>query len=271
MTKTTVITVTFNSAVDLRAFWSGFEPSWAEWIVVDNASTDDSVAVARELGAIVISSPTNLGFSRANNLGAQSATGDVLMFCNPDLSVTGPGIAALANQAAQRRALVAPQLLNSDGSPQENGRGTPFPYRKLRHMLPGEPKRDRYLRFALPDQSIDVVWVMGAAVAASRDTFDAIGGWNERFFIYYEDSDICIRAAKLGIPTELHGAVRWTHGWARDTAKTFSRAAWAHEFRSACMFYRSHLYCVIPWGKTAKMLRRVDRSIAATPTPYQIG
>lgn len=270
MTKASVITVTFNSASELREFWGSFESSWAQWIVVDNASTDDSVAVAQELGATVITSASNLGFSRANNLGAQSAAGDVLIFCNPDVSVTGAGIDELARRAEHRRALVAPQLLNSDGSAQENGRGTPFPYRKLRHMLPGEPRRNRYLRFASSGQRFDVVWVMGAVVAASRATFDALGGWNEKFFIYYEDSDLCIRAAKLGIPTEIDGNVRWTHGWARETARSFSRTAWAYELRSALTFYRCHPYCVIPWGASARMLRRVDREIPPVPASERI-
>src|SRR5437868_3661471 len=86
-----VITVAYNSRADLEEL-RGQAPSGAEWIVMDNASSDGSADLAAELGASVLRSPRNLGFSAANNVAAKSAAGDVLIFCNPDVKTTPEGI-----------------------------------------------------------------------------------------------------------------------------------------------------------------------------------
>lgn len=252
--------MTFNSAATLRHFWSNYEPEWAEWIVVDNGSTDESVEVARALGARVIDTGENLGFSRANNLGAAEACGEVLLFCNPDVTVTPKGVRRLADATAHSNVLLAPQLLNADGSNQENGRGTPYPHRKVAHMFFKRiSERGQYTQVAAANKTIEVVWAMGAAIAMNRSTFEQILGWDERYFLYYEDSDICIRARRAGIGTFIDGSVRWTHGWARETSGRFSFHAWKREFRSAWLFYRSHPYCFFPLGKFGRTLAAIDR------------
>ena len=78
---------------------------------------------------------------------------------------------------------------------------------------------------------------MGAAVAMSRGTFDRIGGWNDEYFVYYEDAEIRLRALESGISTYVDGDVNWQHGWARETSRGFSMAAWKREFASAVKFY----------------------------------
>ncbi|CAN5330186.1 N/A [soil metagenome] len=259
LTNSTLVTVTFNNEPELAHFWSEFDKSF-EWIVVDNNSSDDSVDIARELGARVITLDKNVGFSAANNIGVQAASGDTFIFCNPDVSVTSEGIAELSRIVEATGAVVGPQLLHPDGTLQENGRGAPYPHRKVQHMRASHGKAsERYLRVAERGQLIDVVWLMGAAIAISRETFQRIGGWDEGFFIYYEDADICIRAWNDGTPVRLHGDVRWTHGWARETAGSFSWAAWKHEVRSASRFYRIHHSCVIPVGAESRRLREIDR------------
>ena len=258
--NTSIITVTYNSASVLREFWREYGHSLGEWIVVDNASSDDSVDVARELGARVIAMSDNVGFSRANNRGVQEATGDVLIFCNPDIRVTREGIEQLADQASAEDVIVAPQLLNADGTLQENGRGAPYPHRKVLHMLGGQAtQEDRYSRLARGAELVPVVWVMGAALAMSRNTFTRIGGWDESYFIYYEDADICLRALHDGVQTYVDGNTRWTHGWARETARGLSWRAWRHEVSSASRFYLSHLYLLIPIGRRARRTRSADQ------------
>jgi N-acetylglucosaminyl-diphospho-decaprenol L-rhamnosyltransferase len=256
--RATLITVTHNSSDTLRHFWADAASQGLDWVVVDNASSDDSAAAASALGARVVPSTENLGFSRANNLGARHADSDVLIFCNPDIRVTRDGVRALASHAVSTGGLVAPQLCNSDGTLQENGRGTPFPHRKLRHMFGEHDAQDSYVRLARPGELRQVVWVMGAAVAMTREVFDCIGGWNDRYFIYYEDAEICLRALRMGVPTFVDGDTRWEHGWARETQGAFSRSAWRHEVRSGLRFYLTHPHCVIPVGRAAAELRAVD-------------
>jgi N-acetylglucosaminyl-diphospho-decaprenol L-rhamnosyltransferase len=256
----TVVTVTYNSARDLSLREPHTDPE-IEWIVVDNASTDDSIDLAQRLGASVIAHDRNVGFSAANNIGARKATGDVLIFCNPDVHFDADGVRRLARRAREEKAVVAPQLLNSDGTMQENGRGVPFPHRKLRHFVSkGSEDVDPYLYFAGPDEVREVVWVIGAAVAIHTDEFERLGGWNERYFIYYEDSDFCLRARQRGMRVLLDGSVRWVHGWTRATRGGFNWRAWRSEFRSAVVFYLSHLDCIVPWGRGARALMQVERS-----------
>lgn len=257
--RVTLVTVTFNSAEALRKHWTQFDPSWADWLVVDNASSDNTVEVARSMGARVHRMNRNVGFATANNQARELGTEEVVIFCNPDLEVTQEGIDRLADLALSRPALFAPQLLNVDGSLQENGRGAPYPHRKVGHMFgnPGDGS-SRYLRRAVGAEIQRVVWAMGAAVAARRSVLDRLDWWDGEFFVYYEDHDLGIRALQLGIPTYLDGETRWVHAWARETKRGFRGSAWRNELRSAARFYVKHPYCVLPMMRRGRELRRID-------------
>ncbi|GAB3163887.1 hypothetical protein GCM10027059_18980 [Myceligenerans halotolerans] len=251
-----LITVTYNSARTLTEFWRERPFGRYPWIVVDNASSDGSAHVARELGARVLELPSNQGFSAANNVGARAVDTEVLVFCNPDVTVTEDGIAALADGARRHGGIIAPQLINANGTPQENGRGTPFLTRKLRHLfrLPDE----RYQRFARPGELVAVVWAMGAALAITRRVFEALAGWDDGFFVYYEDADLGVRAWEQGRSVRVDGDVRWQHGWARETGRGISARAWKLELAGAWRFYRKHPYCLVPVGRQAERLHRID-------------
>src|SRR5690606_22918973 len=112
-TKLSLITVTYNSAEVLREYWTQDLGPEIEWIVVDNASSDDSAGVARELGADhVVRLPRNVGFSAANNVGAALASGEALGFMNPDVRVVPESAIELADRALRDAVVIAPQLLN---------------------------------------------------------------------------------------------------------------------------------------------------------------
>lgn len=251
-----LITVTYDSARALSEFWRDRPFGRYPWTVVDNASSDGSAGVARELGARVLELPSNRGFSAANNLGAAATDAEVLIFCNPDVTVTEQGIAALAEGARRSGGIMAPQLVNVDGTPQENGRGTPFLTRKVKHLL--RMPDERYQRFARPGELVDVVWAMGAALAISRRAFDALAGWDDGFFVYYEDADLGLRSWQRGRSVQVDGDVRWQHGWGRETGRGFSPSAWRYEVASAWRFYRKHPYCLVPVGRRAEQLHRID-------------
>jgi N-acetylglucosaminyl-diphospho-decaprenol L-rhamnosyltransferase len=232
-----VVTVTYNSAATLRQCWSG--PKQYDWIVVDNDSADDSAAVARELGARVLQLPANVGFSKANNVGVRESAADYVLFANPDLEVEPDGLERLAVHLDTHGGLVAPQLLGTGGEPQPNGRGFPYATAKLgnRNVWPLSRMHAGYRVTATPGTAVWVAWVMGAAVAARRDTFLRIGGWNERFFLYYEDHELGLRAWQQGERVALLGDVRWTHHWARATNSLRWSRAHSLEIRSARTFF----------------------------------
>ncbi|MEU6202945.1 glycosyltransferase family 2 protein [Micromonospora musae] len=233
-----VVTVTYNSAETLRRCWRD-EARPYEWIVVDNASSDDSVAVAEELGARVVRLPENVGFSRANNVGVRQAAGEYVLFANPDLEIGPDGFDVLARHLDQHGGLAAPQLLSSDGVAQPNGRGFPYATAKVgnRKVWPLSRMHASYRLTAAPREARWVAWVMGAAVAARTADFLDLGGWNERFFLYYEDHELGLRAWRKGRPVALLGDVRWTHHWGRATNSFRWSRAHTLELRSARTFF----------------------------------
>lgn len=240
-----IVTVAYNSAQDLAGCWSK-PPAGVEWIVVDNDSSDDSTEIARSLGATVVKLDSNLGFSAANNAGLEHARGMFVCFANPDVTLEYATLEELERAMGSREVLVGPQLLNDDGSLQPNGRGMPTPYAKLRNRFRGG-------RFAIPSYNVTAkpgelvacVWLMGAAVAGRVDVVRSLGGWDDGFFVYYEDSDLGLRAWKRGIAVLLVGDVRWKHGWNRETARRFRLKPWVHEFRSATRFYVKYPWLVL--------------------------
>ena len=238
----TLITVTYNSARVLRAAWESADFGGARWIVVDNASSDDSVEVAKDLGADVVALSHNRGFSRANNVGLTGVSTPWVGFVNPDVTVRGAkDLERLARiSTANGRALVAPQLVNRDGTEQPNGRGLPYLLDKFAHRgirLPGS-KVNEYARIGLQSPTY-VAWAMGAALAGPTDVVRRLGGWDERYFLYYEDHDLGLRAWMNGVSVVLDPEVRWPHDWKRATAN-LSVAPWRHEVRSATTFFATY-------------------------------
>jgi N-acetylglucosaminyl-diphospho-decaprenol L-rhamnosyltransferase len=234
----TVVTVTYNSADALAKCWSNPDKDY-DWVVVDNASSDDSVELARKLGARVIELPQNVGFSKANNVAVRESDSPYLLFANPDLEVESSGLPALAAHLDTYGGLVAPQLLSADLSMQPNGRGFPYVTAKLgnRKLWPFHQLHAGYRIFAQPGETRWVSWFIGAAVAARRTDFVTIGGWNEKFFLYYEDAEVCLRAWRHGQPVAVLGDVRWVHHWGRATNSLRWSKAHTMEIRAARIFY----------------------------------
>lgn len=241
-----IITVTYNSAQDIAACWTGWSPGRdVEWIVVDNASSDGSASAARLAGASqVIELATNRGFGAANNVGIAASSGAYILFANPDLHVRVGDLARLAGEIDLSGGLVAPQLLNPDGSAQPNGRGLPTIWNKVGNRLRSRPNAD-YQLVADQDQTVPICFAIGAAIAASRETIGRLNGWDERFFVYYEDSDICLREWARGGQVRLVGAVRWVHRWARATLK-MRWEPWRLEFAAMAVFYSRYPALLLP-------------------------
>lgn len=248
----TIVTVTHNSAGQLRERWQGRDFSGVRWVVVDNASRDDSVTVARALGADVIELPRNVGFARANNRGLGASTTEWVAFVNPDVEVVFDSLDGLARLARRHGALVAPQLTNADGSFQPNGRGFPFLVDKLSNRgiaLPGA-RLSRYTPDTSPGPTY-VAWSIGAAIGGLRSTFDALGGWDERYFLYYEDHDLGLRAWRAGHRVIVDPGARWIHDWQRETSR-FVFAAWRREIASAVRFFTTYPEFLVPSRRGAR-------------------
>lgn len=246
----TLITVTYNSKSDLERFWTADELSTGgfRWIVVDNNSHDGSAEYARELGATVIELPENRGFGAANNVGYRETSSQYIGFVNPDVNVNVDTLARL-RELADTGVVVGPQLLNTDGVAQPNGRGPARLSWKLGNRLNAKRYMGTYLKTARPDQLLEVDWLMGAVVMGHRDTWQKVdtgpGPWDEDYFVYYEDSDLGQRCKAAEVKCLLDGSSRWTHGWARETSMPKLKP-WILEFRSARVFYGRYPSLLVP-------------------------
>jgi GT2 family glycosyltransferase len=255
-----VVTVTYNSAETLRKCWvEGAKPF--DWIVVDNDSRDSSADVAASLGARVVRLPDNVGFSAANNIGVTHSDSPYLLFANPDLVVEPDGFEALRRHLDAHGGLAAPQLLSTNGEPQPNGRGFPYVTAKLgnRNLWPFSRLHAAYRVYATAGEARWVAWVIGAAVAVRRPDFDAIGGWNERFFLYYEDAEIGLRSWRCGLPVAVLGDVRWTHHWGRATNTLRWNRAHSLELRAARTFYGMYPEFVLGVPRPARRHRTIAK------------
>lgn len=241
------MTVTYNSAAKLRNYWSKVVlPSSVEWIVVDNASTDDSAAVAHSLGARVIRLAQNLGFGAANNRGFRESRSPYVAFLNPDVTPKPRDLPTLAKFLdGHPNSLVAPQLVHDSGTPQPNGRGAPILWHKVMHRIRPSLLDGSYRLVASRGEVATADWLTGAVVAGKRAHLDRLGPWDEHFFVYYEDTDLGVRNAKTGGQSYVMGDCTWVHGWARETAR-FAPTAWRLELQSMLRFYRRYPHFLAP-------------------------
>lgn len=174
-----------------------------EVVVVDNGSADGSVAelVAAFPDVTVIRPGANLGYGRAANLGAAATRAPIVAVLNPDAEIEPGTAAALVERFAveDRLGALGPQLHNPDGSRYPSARSAPSLGDAIGHALfgvvaPGNRFTRSYRQLdADPDLARTVEWISGAAVWLRRDALDRVGGWDEQFFLFFEDVDLCRR------------------------------------------------------------------------------
>jgi N-acetylglucosaminyl-diphospho-decaprenol L-rhamnosyltransferase len=180
-----------------------------EIVVVDNASTDGSPEMVQRLFPAVelIISDANLGFARANNLGATRSSGRYLLLLNPDTEVVGDALPAMVAYMGQHSdvGLLGPKLLFPDGRVQPSRRRFPTLLTALlestvvQQWSPQNRILDRYyVQDRSDDVEQDVDWVVGACMFIRRQAWDQVGPLDERFFMYSEELDWCRRLKSTG-------------------------------------------------------------------------
>lgn len=168
-----------------------------EVVVVDNGSTDDSVAFVREQFPQVrlILNGENLGFSRGTNAGLRQISADVVVLLNNDVQVQPNWLAELIRPFHQdpQIGIVGSKLLFPNGTIQHLGAELTYPLAHSRHFHYQEPDSGQITDLQ------DVPYVTGAALAVRREVLDAIGLLDEAFHpFYYEEVDFCTRAREAG-------------------------------------------------------------------------
>jgi N-acetylglucosaminyl-diphospho-decaprenol L-rhamnosyltransferase len=215
--------------------------------VVDNASPDGSVATIADLPVDVVRSPRNGGFSYGCNLGAARGKAPLLLFINPDARIDQAALDALheALRSDPAAALAGPRILEESGELAWSQRRFPrqrstFAQALFLHRLwpraawTDELIRDpeAYTRPAMPD------WVSGACMLVRRRAFEEVGGLDEEFFLYCEDTDLCSRLTSAGhrIRFEPRATVHHVGGASSSAGETQALAA-----RSRVLYARKHL------------------------------
>lgn len=187
-----VVVVAYESAEHLSACLDSV-PAGAPTVVIDNASSDASPAVAAAMGAQVVRNLTNRGFAAAANQGAALGDSDLVLFLNPDARIAPPDLSKLidALRSDPSVAVAGPRLVHPDGSEQRPWWPYPSASRSwleafgLHRLVPHADRRD-------------VPFVVGACFLVRRSVFDALGGFDESFWLYGEEADLCRRAVSAG-------------------------------------------------------------------------
>ncbi|HLW38558.1 MAG TPA: glycosyltransferase family 2 protein [Candidatus Eremiobacteraceae bacterium] len=217
MPSVSVIVVSYNAADQLEACLRSLQtlpeviadPAFAEVIVSDNGSHDDSVARARRAlaGVKILENGANLGFAKACNIGAAHASAPLLFFFNPDARAHAGLLKNAVDYFAAHAdvAMAGCKLLHDDGTIAEScGEFDTWWQAFLRSSgwgeLPG--LRSHANGFALRHWDYaserDVDLVVGAAMFIRRDVFSQLGGFDERFFLYHEEIDFAHRLRDVG-------------------------------------------------------------------------
>ena len=245
------VLVNYNSGGELRRALESIDRESAgpwEGVVVDNASTDGSERTAVGFESTqLLRNRENVGFGRGVNQGVAACTADRILIMNPDCRLaTGalPPLMAVLD-ADPRCAIAAPRILDPDGSPQGNARGDP-------DMLTGLFGRTSTLRRSLSgldvarrnvitaDAPTEVDWVSGACMLVRRDALASVGGFDERYFMYWEDADLCRRLRDRGYTILYVPGSSAVHqvGQSSRTARASSIRAF-HD--SAYLYYATHV------------------------------
>jgi N-acetylglucosaminyl-diphospho-decaprenol L-rhamnosyltransferase len=194
----------------------------------------------------VIANTDNRGFSAANNQGFRAAAGEYLLVVNSDAEVRPGAVDAMAALLDARPdvGIVGPRTVGTDGQPQVSFgpeltlRGEWSQRRLVRGVREGRPEalrevRDRSSRAQEPD------WVSGACFLGRRSALDAVGFFDEAFFLYEEDVDLCVRVRRAGWRVVYTPEAEVVHHLGRSMARAPARARLEYH-RSHLLYYRKH-------------------------------
>jgi GT2 family glycosyltransferase len=221
-----------------------------EILVIDNASIESG------FGGLVDLSPRlqsfllveNLGFAKANNLGAEKASGDTLLFLNPDTEVTRGAIDRM--QLHMRRlpdaGIVGARLVNSDGTVQLSS------IQRLPTILNQVLVSDLLLRlwpdcplwklgplFRRTSEPVQVDSISGACMMVRKSVFERVGGFSEDYYMYAEDLDLCYKVACAGLSNYYCGDVTVIHyGGGSSNRQNLNQWATRMKFRAMVLFFR---------------------------------
>lgn len=246
----TAVVVAYDSADVLPACLDALRREGVPPIVVDNASSDDSAAIARARGATVIASPRNEGYGRANNLGIAACRTPYALIVNPDL-VLQPGAMAELLAAAGRypdAGMLAPRIVEPSGRVFIQPRSLLSPAHLNHSGAAIVPEGDACLPF-----------LSGACLLLRCEVFEALGGFDPRIFLFYEDDDLCRRMRDAG-----HALVHVHEAQAHHARGRSSKPSPGRRFNARWHLAWSHAYIAAKYGQAGPSSLAILENIAKT-------
>ena len=256
----TAVVVSWNTrehlARSLAALEGAADGLRVETIVVDNGSSDGSQAMVAEKFPRVrlLQSASNLGFGGASNVGAAAGTGRAILLLNSDCELAPGALATLlgALDADATLGAVFARLVNADGTLQPSVHDAlPTPWSQagdvlfassLKYALYRAPAlKPALLRGTLRRHAAahDVAWGGAACLLVRRKAFDAVEGFDERFFMYMEDVDLCARLGAAGFRLRYVPEAVAVHHWGASTARSPARML-RHAYLSRVAYFDKH-------------------------------
>jgi N-acetylglucosaminyl-diphospho-decaprenol L-rhamnosyltransferase len=171
-------------------------------VVVNNADVGASNAAVAGRGVTLVEPAVNLGYGAGINRGAARTTHELLLVSNPDVTYHENALAALMRYLDEHPdvGIVGPTILTEAGQPYPSVRVFPSVWLAAAHALlsPVNPTNRWSVRYRSPGADGRVDWVSGACMLVRRDLFEQLGGFDERYFMFAEEMDLCWRAREVG-------------------------------------------------------------------------
>lgn len=171
-----------------------------EIILVDNASSDNTISLLqKERNVVIVKNSSNLGFAKGNNVGLSHASYENILFMNSDIELIDTSLLRLIEYFNKHSniAITGPALLNPDMTPQ----ASVFPPQTILNAFKEFwfNQKNSYSKH-LPESKLPVkVWgISGGCLLINKSFFQSIGNWNEKYFFYFEDMDLCRKVNKIG-------------------------------------------------------------------------
>lgn len=239
-TNVDLIVVTYNSARVLRALLESL-PASVSTIVVDNASSDETVAIAAAAGAKVIRNDRNIGYGGACNVGAAAGQAPFLLFANPDMQFEAGAIEALLAAAANHPDAAFNPYLRS---------GTRRRFRRWSRLL---PKSERWQGPA-PEADCTIPVLSGACIFVRREHFERVGGFDAKIFLFHEDDDLSLRLRQSGVDLRIACKAVADHSEGDSSARSVESGRIKGEAMGSSLAYvmRKHK---LPLNVSSELLR----------------
>jgi GT2 family glycosyltransferase len=250
-TTIAIVVVNYNTRDHLRRCLDSIAVGDAdEIIVVDNASPDGSAEmVRRDYPQVTLHAlDANIGYGAAANQAIAGCHADFVLLLNSDTLLQRDSARALQRYLDQhpRAAIAGPRLHNTDGTLQPSCYPPPTPFNlfleesllgRMATYIPGV--RRLYLRTWHHDRNRTVPWVLGAALAIRRGPFQAVGGFDPAFFMYFEEIDLCHRLAEQGWQAHFAPVTTIVHAGGASTSQRYAEMQY-RLFESTQLFYQRH-------------------------------